>query len=93
MNMERVYAEIEELFKEHDYDTVRFSVDYDEREDGLYCHFTPYINEKGITVSDYLLYVEDTPVKDLEALKEFLKTKRIRSRIGCDWDPSWGKAE
>ena len=91
MNIEKVISEIDALFVEHNYDAARFTVDYDANEDGLYCYYTPFIDNTGFYVSDYLVYVEDTSVADLNKLSEYLRSKGIKYRIGHGWDTSWGK--
>lgn len=91
MQIEKVINEIDALFVEHNYDAARFTVDYDANEDGLYCFYTPFIDNTGFYVSDYLVYVEETPVDDLYKLSEYLRSKGIKYRIGHGWDPSWGK--
>ena len=81
MNIEKVISEIDALFVEHNYDAARFTVDYDANEDGLYCYYTPFIDNTGFYVSDYLVYVEDTSVADLNKLSEYLRSKGIKYRI------------
>lgn len=89
-NIEQIIQQIDDLFRNFNRDGHKFTVDYDEDKDGLYCHYTPYVNDVGYSVSDYLLYVCDTASKDLQTLKEYLEKNNIGSRIGCEWCAEWG---
>lgn len=91
MSIESVIQEIEELFQEHNYDKARFTVDYDPQEQGIYCFYTPFIDNKGFFVSDYLLYVDETSVEDLTKLRDYMTSKGLKPRAEAYWEPSWGK--
>ena len=88
-----VIQQIDALFRNYNRDTRAFTVDYDEETDGLYCHYTPYVNDTGYVVLDDFLFVGDTAKKDLQALKEYLDKNKIRSRFGCEWSVDWGQNE
>ena len=91
MSIENVIQEIDALFQEHNYDKARFTVDYDPQEEGIYCFYTPFIDNKGFFVSDYLLYVDETSVEDLEKLRAYMVSRGIKCRAEAYWEPSWGK--
>ena len=93
MDIESVIKIIDDLFKNYNKDVCRFTVDYDDGTDGLYCHYTPYINSYGYSVSDDLLYVCDTSKDDLRRLKDYLDKNKIKSRYECEWSVDWGWAE
>lgn len=93
MNIEEVIKQINDLFINYNRDTDSFTVDYDEQKDGLYCHYTPYINDEGYAVSDYLLYVYETSQENLQKLKNYLDGNKIKSRNGCEWFVYWGWKE
>ncbi len=89
----KVIQTIEKLFDSFNRDSIRFTVDYDDTSDGLYCHYTPYANDSGYAVTDDLLIVGDTSRTDLQLLQAFLKQNNISSRSGCEWYADWGLKE
>ena len=89
-NIEQIIQQIDDLFRNYNRDTRAFTVDYDEDTDGLYCHYTPYVNDMGYVVLDDFLFVCDTAKKDLQTLKDYLEKNKIRSRFGCEWSVHWG---
>lgn len=89
-NIDDVINQIDALFTNYNRSTRQFTVDYDEAVDGLYCHYTPYINDCGYAVSDILLYIYEASQADLEQLKEYLDKQGICFRDGCEWDVIWG---
>lgn len=93
MNIESVIKQINDLFVNYNKDTNRFTVDYDERVDGLYCHYTPSANDDGYSVSDYLVSVCDKPKEELQVLRDYLDKNGIKSRSGCEWSVDWGWKE
>lgn len=90
MYIEKVIKQIDDLFTNYNRDVNRFTVDYDGEADCLYCHYTPYENDEGYSVSDYLLYVSDTSQEELQILQDFLDKNSIKSRSGCEWYVEWG---
>lgn len=93
MDIRNIIEQIDDLFRKFNRDTNRFTVDYDEQTDGLYCNYVPYVNDRGYAVSDDLLYVCDTSKEDLQQLKDYLDKNRIRSRYDCEWSVDWGWKE
>lgn len=93
MNIKTVIKQINDLFLNYNRDTHSFTVDYDEKTDGLYCHYTPHANDDGYSVSDYLLHVCDTSQEDLQRLQDYLNENKIKSRSDCEWCVEWGWKE
>lgn len=93
MNIESVIKKIDDLFKNYNKDICKFTVDYDEQNDSLYCNYVPYVNAYGYAVSDDLLLVCDTPKEDLQQLKNYLDKNKIKSRYGCEWSVEWGECK
>lgn len=92
-SIEQIIRQIDELFRNYNRDARAFTVDYDEETDGLYCYYTPQVNDTGYVVLDDFLVVCDTAKKDLQTLKEYLTKNNIRSRPGCEWSVDWGWSE
>lgn len=88
--IQEIIQTIEDLFDNFNRDYTRFTVDYDDTTDGLYCHYTPHPNDCGHSVTDDLLVVGDTSRTDLQLLKEYLRKNSISSRSGCEWYVEWG---
>ena len=61
------------------------------KEEGIYCFYTPFIDNKGFFVSDYLLYIDETSVADLEKLRDYMISRGLKCRAEAYWEPSWGK--
>ena len=93
MDIQNVIQTIDRLFKNYNMDTRRFTVDYDEQSDGLYCNYVPYVNDTGYAVTNDLLYVGETSQEDLQRLKNYLNENKIKSRYGYDWFTYWGWEE
>lgn len=92
-NIEQVVQQIDGLFRNYNRDARAFTVDYDEKTDGLYCYYTPYANDTGYVVLDDFLFVCETLKKDLQTLKDYLDENKIGSRPGCEWSVDWGCSE
>lgn len=92
-NIGQIIKQIDALFRNYNRSTRAFTVDYDEDTDGLYCYYTPHINDMGYVVLNDFLFVCETTEKDLRILKEYLDKNGIRSRIGYEWSVEWGCSE
>lgn len=93
MNIKDIIKKIDDLFVKFNKDIHGFTVDYDDDQDALYCHYTPCVNDCGFAVSDYLLYIYDALQDDLKELKNYLDKNEIKSRYGCEWYVEWGWKE
>ena len=92
-NIEQIIQQIDDLFRNYNRNARAFTVDYDEDTDGLYCYYTPHINDMGYVVLDDFLFVCDTAKKDLQTLKNYLDKNNIRSRLGYEWSVDRGYSE
>lgn len=90
VNIDNVINKIEGLFRNFNRDNCRFTVDYDDDNDTLFCNYAPNPNDDGYAVSAALLDLSITNKTELKQLKDYLENNQIKSRKGYEWCIEWG---
>lgn len=85
--------EIKDQFEAHNRDGRKFTVDLDEVTNGIFCHYTPDVNDSGFAVTTDLAIVHETTKSELRQIKSFCTGLGIKSRPGWEWDPEDGEAD